>query len=178
MAIQILEIEQNTDEWLKAREGKVSGSIADVLLTRGLDAALQENYKHFKGNYYTQRGHILEVECIEVYEGIHGVKVERPGMVINSNFHNASCSPDGIDGQYLIEVKCFNEKRHAEIVSVNSIPMKIMAQLQFNMMICELKESKLLLYNPDCDKPEDCYRELRVRANPRIQGNLKIKLKG
>lgn len=178
MAIHILEIKQNSDEWLKAREGKVTGSIADTLLTRGLDAALKANYSHFKGNYYTQRGHILEDECIEVYEGIYGVKVDRPGMVTNDAFPGAACSPDGIDGIYLIEVKAFNEKRHNEIVSVNTIPMKIMAQLQFNMMICGLKESKLLLYNPDLDDPKKCYRELRVRANPRIQGNLKIKLKG
>lgn len=177
MAIHILEIKQNSPEWLKEREKYVTGSVSDILLTQGVDAALRKNAEHFRGNFYTQRGHILEDECIEVYESIHGVKVDRPGMVRNDDFEGAACSPDGIDGIYLLEVKAFNEKRHNEIKSVNTIPMKIMAQLQFNMMICGLKESKLLLYNPDCDQPEDCYRELRVRANPRIQGNFKIKLK-
>ena len=70
MAIKILEVEQNTEEWLELRKNKVTGSIADNLLTRGLDEALKENYREFRGNFYTQRGHILEDEAIEVYEAI------------------------------------------------------------------------------------------------------------
>lgn len=177
MAIQILEIKQNSEEWLKAREGRVTGSIADNLLTRGLDEALKQNYSHFRGNFYTQRGHILEEECIEIYEQIHGVKVGRPGMVLNDKFENAACSPDGIDSEWLLEVKAFSEKKHSEIVSVRTIPFKIMAQLQFNMMITELKKARLLLYNPDLDDPQLCYREIEVNANPAIQKNFKVILK-
>lgn len=178
MTITILEIEQNSEQWLKEREDLVTGSISDVLLTRGLDEALKQNSKHFNGNYYTERGHILEIETIEVYEAVHNVKVERPGMVKNSKYPNAACSPDGIDKPYLLEVKCFALKKHMSILTAKDIPFKIMSQLQFNMMICGLKIAKLVMYNPDCEKPEDCYREIIVRANSSIQSNFKLKLKG
>lgn len=178
MSITILEVQQNSEEWLTAREGKVTGSIADNLLTRGLDEALKLNYGRFNGNYYTQRGHILEIEAIEVYEAINSCTVQRPGMVLNDAYPNAACSPDGLDGVYLLEVKCFAMKRHLEIMTVKDIPFKIMAQLQFNMMITGLKLSKLVLYNPDCEDDDLCYREIIVKADPKVQRNFKIKLKG
>lgn len=178
MAIQILEITQNTDEWLKAREDKVTGSIADSLLTRGLDQALKENYKTFNGNYYTQRGHILEDEAIEVYEAIHEVTVSRVGFVINDKYPNAGCSPDGLDEDWLIEVKCFGEKKHLSIRKKKDIPFKIMAQLQFNMMISGKKKARLVMYNPDVADDDLAYCEIVVKADPAIQRNMAAKLGG
>lgn len=179
MAIKILEIQQNSEEWLIAREGKVTGSIADNLLSHGLDHALRQNYNRFNGNYFTRRGHILEEEAIEVYEAIHGVTVSRPGMVINDKYPNAACSPDGLEGEFLIEVKCFALKKHTRIFTEKDVraEMKIMSQLQFNMMITELKKAKLVMYNPDCDNPKDCYREIIVKANATIQRHLAFQLK-
>lgn len=176
MAIQILEVVQNTDEWLKLRENKVTGSIADSLLTRGLDQALKENYKEFRGNFYTQRGHILEDEAIEIYEAIHEVVVARVGFVVNDKFPNAGCSPDGIDNEWLLEVKCFGEKKHLEIRKHKDIPFKIMAQLQFNMMIAGKKKARLILYNPDVANDSLAYHEVAVGANPGIWKNLAAKL--
>ena len=177
MAIQILNIQQNSEEWFKAREGKASGSNGDILLTRGLEAALQENYNRFNGNYYTERGHILEAEAIEIYEAIHEVKVDRVGMVLNDKYPNASCSPDGIESVWLLEVKAFG-KKHLEIVESGSIPFKIMAQLQFNMMITGKKKSRLILYNPDVEDPKKAYFEIEVKADKDIQANMARKLRG
>lgn len=175
MSVTILEIVQNTPEWLKEREHSVGGSNSDILLTRGLDEALKANLNHFNGNYYTQRGHILEVEAIELYEAINERPVARPGMVKNSRFPNAHCSPDGLDLEYLIEVKCFGEKKHLEIMNVKTIPFKVMSQLQFNMMICELKLAKLVMYNPEVDD-DNAYREIIVKADAAIQRNFARKL--
>lgn len=177
MAVTILEITQNSEEWIKAHEQKVSGSNSDVLLSRGLDEVLKQEFGSFQGNFYTKRGHILEGEAIEIYEGVHDIKVDRPGLVKNDNFPNAVCSPDGIDGVTLLEVKCFIEKKHLSIKSIADIPFKIMSQLQFNMMICELKMACLVLYNPDIEYAKLAYREIYVRANPIIQRNFKIKLR-
>lgn len=178
MSVQILEIVQGTEEWLLAREDKVTGSIADTLLTRGLDQALKQNYARFRGNFYTQRGHILEEEAIELYEAIHGVKVGRPGLITNDKFSNAACSPDGVDREFLLEVKALGEVKHLDIVKSATLPFKIMSQLQFNMMICELRVAKLIMYNPDIEDNELAYREIIIKANPRVQANFKVKLKG
>lgn len=176
--LTILEVKQNSEEWHKAREGKVTGSIVSDLLTKGLDHALKQNLNRSKGNFYTQRGHILEEEAIEVYEQIHDVKLQRPGMVMNDLYPNAACSPDAIDLsiECLIEIKCFGEKNHNFIQNITSIPFKIMAQLQFNMMICELEMARLVMYNPDIEDHDQAYREIEVRANKNIQANMARKL--
>lgn len=176
MAIQILEIEQNTEEWHRARENRATGSIADILLTKGLDEALKQNFKQFRGNYYTQRGHILEDEAIELYNEIYGTIAERPGFVINDDFPNAGCSPDGTDKGWLLEVKAFNEKRHLSITKISEIPYKIMAQIQFNMMISGLVKARLIMYNPDVEDPTQAFCVIEVKADPKIQQNFKLKL--
>lgn len=175
--ITILEIKQNSEAWHVAREGKVTGSIADNLLTRGLEETLKANFSRFRGNFYTARGHILEEEAIEIYEAVHEVIVNRPGLVINDAYPDCACSPDGIDREFLLEVKALGAKKHSEIKNVKSIPFKIMAQLQFNMMITGLKTAILIMYNPDFDDPAEAYFEIIVKANPKIQQNLKLKLR-
>ena len=179
MAITILEVEQNSEEWHKAREDLVTGSIADDLLTKGLSHALKHNLNRFRGNFYTKRGLILEKEAVEIYEEIHGVKLQRPGMIKNSEYPNAGCSPDAIDLsiECLIEIKCFGEENHNFIQNETSIPFKIMAQLQFNMMICGLSQAQLIMYNPDLEDNHQAYREIEVKANKAIQQNMARKLR-
>lgn len=178
MAITILEIEQNTDHWFAARKGKVTGSNSDVLLDGGLLAALRsnDNSGNFRGNYYTQRGHDMEPKAIYVYEQVYGTIVKRVGFVVNDEFPNAGCSPDGIDGKWLIEVKCFGEKNHTAIKTVYDIPFKIMSQLQFNMMISDLKKARLVMYNPELKDNDEAFKVFDVEAVPKIWANFKNKL--
>lgn len=176
MSVTILEIKQNTPEWHKIRETHLTGSNADILLTRGLEQALKANLNRFNGNFYTKRGHILEEEAIEIYEAINACTVSRPGFVVNDRFPNVGCSPDGIVEDILIEVKCFGENKHMEIQNLKSIPFKIMAQLQFNMMICELPQARLVLYNPDITDNVMAYREIEVKANKNIFNNIIAKI--
>lgn len=176
MAVRILEIKQNSPEWQEVRKSHITGSNADTLLSRGLEAALRANASNFNGNFYTKRGHILEDEAIEIYEAIHDCKVARPGFVINDRWASAGCSPDGIDDVILIEVKCFAERRHLEIIDEYTIPFKIMAQLQWNMMICELEIARLVLYNPDITDDDLAYREIDVPANRKVQANMLRKI--
>lgn len=174
--ISFLDIEQNTEEWYKAREDRVTGSNGDIMLSRGRTAAIKSNRERFKGNYYTARGHRLEPIAISVYEKIFDTKVNRVGFVVNDKYENAGCSPDGIDGDWLIEVKCFGSKRHLEIQKPKDIPFKIMAQLQFNMMICELKKSRLVMFNPDIEDNKLAFCVIEVAADDTIQANLARKL--
>jgi len=176
MAITILEVVQNTEEWNRLHDDLATGSNADILLTRGLDEVLKQDFGGFRGNYFTQRGHILEAEALEIYEAIHKVVLPQVGFVLNSKYPNGGCSPDGLDGEWLLEVKSFGEKKHLSIRTVKDIPFKIMAQLQFNMMISGLKKARLILYNPDVADDKLAYHEIEVRANPTIQRNMAAKL--
>lgn len=180
MAIRILEIEQNTDEWFAKRKDRVTGSIADVLLDSGIEVALRKNDSsgNWKGNYYTQRGHDLEPKALRIYEAVYETIVERPGFIENDDFPNAGCSPDGTDKEWLLEVKCFAEKRHVTIRKKSDIPYKIMSQLQFNMMISGLKKSRLIMYNPEMKDLLEAFCVIEVTANEKIQANMARKLRG
>lgn len=178
MTVRILEVKQNSPEWHAIRKEHVTGSNADILLTRGLDEALKANLSTFNGNFYTARGHILEDEAIELYEAINGATVERPGFVVNDKYPGVGCSPDGFDGDILLEVKCFGSAKHLSIFNIRTVPFKVMAQIQFNMLISGRKLARLILYNPDIEDPKQAYREIEIRASLKIFSNITRKLKG
>jgi hypothetical protein len=76
----------------------------------------------------------------------------------------------------LLEVKAFNEKRHGAINTVDDIPPQIMAQIQFGMMMLELRKAKLIMYNPDIEDIDEAYKVIDVRVNKAIQDNFKARL--
>jgi hypothetical protein len=172
MAVKIHEVNQGTRKWKLIRAGKYTGTTAYKLLKFGsIDYALTEE-SEFKGNYHTKRGHILEDECIGLYEQIKKINVDRPGFVTNDKYPTSGYSPDGIAGLTLIEVKCFNTIKHMKLIS-GDIPLEIQAQIHFGLMICELPKAHLLLYNPEIESPKDALRIIEIKAKRSIQNNFK-----
>lgn len=167
-------VQQGSEEWQQIRAGKYTGSNAHKLLRYGaIDYALTEAGA-FGGNFYTKRGHVLEDEAIELYEQIYGRQVERPGFITNDKYTICGYSPDGVDDQILLEVKCFNQKRHMTIYK-GDIPLEILAQIHFGLMITELKQARLLIYNPDLEIPF-AFKAIDIKSNRNIQANFKRKL--
>lgn len=171
--ITIHDLLQKSDEWLELRKGKVTGSNAHILLSKGLEEALQANSKSIRPNYYMLRGSALEKEAIEIYESKYG-DVLLVGFVTNTDYPNAGASPDGIAGEYLLEVKCYYGDKMLNI-DYDNMPYEAMAQMQFNMMICELPKARLVLYNPDL-KPEEAFKVIKVGYNEQIINNIKERL--
>lgn len=169
--IQTHAVEQGTDAWLELRAGKFTGSNAHKLLKFGaLDYSLTET-STFKGNWWTKRGHLLESEAIDLYEQITNIHVDRPGFVTNSKWPSAGYSPDGIGADGLIEVKCFDQKKHLELFAGN-VPLEVLAQIHFGLMICELKQATLVIYNPTLD-PTLAFKMIPIKHNRNIANNFK-----
>lgn len=118
-----------------------------------------------------KRGRELEPEAIEIYERIYSIKVRRPGFVTNTKYPNAGYSPDGMYKQKLLEVKCFGKDKHLSIF-VDSIPFEVMAQCQFGMMIAEMDECDLVLYNPDIE-PIEAIRIININRDDAIIKRIK-----
>jgi hypothetical protein len=174
--ITVVEVSQGSDQWHDIRKNKITGSIADKLLSWHKGDAMKMNDNNAANNFYTKRGKILEVEALELYEQIHDCTIERPGFITNSAYPDCGCSPDAIDGLCLLEVKCFKENNHDAIHKLKEIPFKIMSQIQFNMMICNLPIARLIMYNPDVDDVKEAYREIGVPRMPKVIANLKRRL--
>jgi hypothetical protein len=173
--ITIHRIKQGSDEWQAIRDGLYTGTSAEKLLRFGaIDYSLTAR-SDFSGNFFTKRGHLLEDEAVELYETVYETVVDRPGFVTNSLFPTCGYSPDGLDGAYLIEVKCFDVKGHMEIVNGN-VPFKVVAQIHFGMLICGKRKARLIAYNPKIENDDMALHIVEYRRNPAIDKNFKEKL--
>lgn len=165
------DVEQGSEEWHAAREGKYTGSNAAKLLKYGARAYSKTERSGFTGSFWTKRGHMLETEAIELYERITGTKVDRPGYVTNDKFPDCLYSPDGLQEKTVLEVKCFDESRHLRL-SAGDIPLEIQAQIHFGMLICERSSGRLILYNPKLE-PKKALKIIEIPARPAIAANFK-----
>lgn len=174
---QELNIKQNTPEWLESRLKYATGSNAFILLTDGVKAAIAKNNSNgFAGNFWTARGHVLEEECVELYGAIYDTKLLRIGVVRNTRYRNAQCSPDAEDTKIdaLIEIKCLATKNH--LIEIENPSAKYIAQANFNALICSRKKALLVFYCPDENiKPEKQFVVVDV-TNKKIQSNIKRRL--
>lgn len=162
--------EQRSPEWYAIREGKWTGSTIIELLKGKTKIPSFSDYD----NLYMKRGRMLEPLAIEAYIANEvGVgKVKLPGFVTNSRYPGAGYSPDGLDGNVLLEVKCLNGENHEQLVR-GIIPPQYMAQIQFGLMITGHKHAKLIAYNPDS---QNSLAVIAIKRDMRIQNNIKRKL--
>lgn len=200
--IELHNIEQGTEEWLELRNNLYTGSGAEKLLRYsgqlkvidGVASAYALNeITGFKGNFYTKRGHLLEDEAIELYQKIKGevgIRFEdrKVGFVTNSEFPNCGYSPDDLYPDRTVECKAFGEKLHLQMYHGN-IPLKVLSQCHFGMVICNKKLCDLVIYNPNFAKkkingednpnynPKLAYKIIEIKLTPSIAANFRKKLK-
>lgn len=184
--ITIHDVEQGSDEWQRLRDKLYTGTGGENLLkypehVKVVDGVVSKyaltEITGFKGNFHTDRGHELEVEALELYVDITGHEVSRPGFITNSEFPGCGCSLDGFDEtlDYVLEVKAFNEKKHRAMMK-GDIPLKVLAQIHFNITIFDKPGGRLLLYNPDLDDPSLCLKIIDIPRNEKICNNYRRKL--
>ena len=158
--VTVHDVQQGSDIWHKLREGLYTGADADKLLVHGksikiVDGVImgygQNEVSTFRGNFYTKRGHILEDQAIDFYQDINGIYVPRPGFVTNDRFPHCGYSPDGYPPDRNLEVKAFNMKKHLALYK-GDIPLKILAQIYFGLVISEKTFAELVIINPDFAK--------------------------
>jgi putative phage-type endonuclease len=139
------------------------------MLEKGYKEATEQ--KPVPTNRAMQRGKDLEPEALEIYHRTHdNIEILTVGFVTNPKYPNAGASPDGIVGDKLIEVKCFGADKHIR-VSLGDIPPEVMAQVQMQMLICELDSCDLVLYNPDLE-PKQAFKVINIPKDEVIHRNL------
>lgn len=174
-----LDIEQGSEEWHEGRKDKVTGSHAVEMLVHGVDDAKERNNASdkFRGNYYTNRGHVLEKRAIDLYEKITKREVTLSGTVVNSKYPNAQCSPDGEDEEIdaLLEVKCLSEKKHLENIKYPDV--KYVGQANYNAVICGRSKALLVFLCPTLahTDPKNSFVVKNV-TNKKAMANIKRRL--
>lgn len=163
------DVEQGSVEWHAMRNGLWTGSKAIDLM---LGKKLKEDHV-WGGNDATRRGHSLEIIAIAEYQRKYGTTVQRPGFVTNTVYTNAGYSPDGIDGTWLLEVKAFSGERHEDLVR-GKIPLKVLTQIYFGMIITGKRKARLIAINPDS---ENYFVIREIPYDKKIGANIRKKLR-
>jgi putative phage-type endonuclease len=161
-------MEQRTEEWFSARLGKVTASrVADVLAKiKSGESASRKNYKMElvvqrltgkAGESFTNAamewGTEQEPFARMAYEAHTGTFVKEEGFVDHPTIEGFGCSPDGIVGEGLIEIKCPNTANHIETVLENKAPSKYVPQMQCQMACTGAKWCDFVSFDPRV--PED-----------------------
>jgi len=161
-------MEQRTEEWFAARLGKVTASrVADVLAKiKSGESASRKNYKmelvvqrltNKAGESFTNAamewGTEQEPFARMAYEAHTGTFVKEEGFVDHPTIEGFGCSPDGIVGEGLIEIKCPNTANHIETVLENKAPSKYIPQMQCQMAVTGAKWCDFVSFDPRV--PED-----------------------
>lgn len=150
--MRIVKIDQNTDEWLEFRLGKITGSKAKsvIPLSRGADRTPQGFWimlaekiaMKSDGEKDIDRGHRLENEAIDRLSEVTGLPFEKDaGMWLSDIDDDIAISPDGAQPAtdqlptYAAEAKCLSSANHLKYVikdrlarskdgyqAINSIP--------------------------------------------------------
>lgn len=124
-------------------------------------------------DFVHRRGHALEAVAIREYERKYRTKVQRPGFVTNTVYTNAGYSPDGIDHAWLLECKAFEGVRHEDLVA-EKIPLTVLVQILFGMIITGKRKARLLAFNPE---NEQQLVVIEIKYERRIGDNIRHKLR-
>lgn len=140
---------QGSEEWLRARCGKVTASrVADVIArTRTGWGASRKNYlaeliaERLTGvpaatytNAAMQWGSDTEPQARAAYEFFTDATVIEVGLVPHPTIAMAAASPDGLVGDDgLVEIKCPNTSTHIETLLTKSIADKYQVQMLWQL---------------------------------------------
>jgi putative phage-type endonuclease len=157
-------MEQGTEEWFKARLGKVTASrVADVI------AKTKSGYSTSRDNYMAQLicerltgqqgesfsnaamawGSETEPLARSAYENARGLLVTEVGFVNHPSIEKAGASPDGlVETLGMLEIKCPNTATHIDTLLSSAVPTKYNTQMQWQMRCCERKWCDFVSFDP------------------------------
>lgn len=159
-------MEQRTEEWFKARLGKVTASKVSAVLAKK-ESATRTDYltdlvlerltgkqQEFYQNEAMQWGTETEPQARMAYEAARNTLVDELGFIDHPTIANFGCSPDGLVGSDgLIEIKCPNSKTHIDTLLSGKAPSKYIPQMQTQMAVTGRKWCDFVSFDPRL--PED-----------------------
>jgi len=156
---------QGTDDWLKMRLGKVTGSRIKDVLSKGRGSKPSLTRKSYIYELVAERlctepkeqtrarslawGNDVEQYAREAYEIKSGNIVKQVDFIDHKTIPWVGCSPDGlVNGVGGVEMKCpYDPAVHIKTIAEGMDPDH-MPQVQFNMWVCEWQWCDFISYDP------------------------------
>jgi exodeoxyribonuclease (lambda-induced) len=156
--MEIINIEQGSDEWYQVRRMKMTASHAQAIAAcgAGLETYILDmcseffstKEKEIFANQHTERGNAYEDQARVIYELQTGNKVEQVGFVVHSD--HVGCSPDGlVNDDGLVEFKNPSDKEHFRFMVDNKIKPEYEWQMQMQMLVTGREWCDFVSYNPN-----------------------------
>lgn len=161
--MKILNVQQQSVEWLTARAGVVTASEIDALISplweirkgKGVTTYLaQKLAERWVGGpiatamtLQMEDGKILEEEAIPAYSFDFNQDVQRVGFITDDS-GQIGCSPDGLLGvDSGIEIKCPMIHTHVKYLLADELPAEYAAQVQFSLYVTGRKFWRFMSYS-------------------------------
>ena len=156
-------IEQGTPEWHELRRGKVTASrVADILSRTKtgpsasrqnylIELALQRTTKTIEPSYTNDAmawGTATEPQARVAYEVATSNFVDQVAFIDHPTIEWFGCSPDGLVGENLIEIKCPSSSQHWEYFKSKEPPKKYFIQMQAQMSVTGAKWCDFVSFDP------------------------------
>jgi putative phage-type endonuclease len=156
-------VQQGSDAWHQMRLGKVTASrVADILArTKTGPSASRQNYlielaiqrttgiiEESYTNAAMEWGTQTEPQARVAYEVNTHNFVDQVAFVDHPTIAGFGCSPDGIVGEGLIEIKCPNSATHWSYVKAKAPPTKYFIQMQAQMACTGAKWCDFVSFDP------------------------------
>lgn len=166
--IKIIDCQQRSADWFRARAGLLTASNMGRLLTPKTQkpAAGQEEViieliascvrpdeVVFEGNFHTDRGNALEPDARAEFAEIMGMKVQETGFIRSTQLP-IGCSPDGLLGDSVetatcgLEIKCPLAKNHIKYFMSGVCPPQYLGQVHGSMIVTGLSQWYFMSYCP------------------------------
>ena len=172
------EVEQGSDSWLELRKGKVTASrVADVLAktktgvsaSRGnylIELALQRVTGVIEPSFTNdamQWGKDNEQTARTAFEVAHNVFVDQVAFVDHPTIKDFGCSPDGVIGDSLLELKCPYQSAVHWSYFKDGCPSKYYTQIQAQMSCTGAKSVWFVSFDPRMPARSQLYIEEVMR---------------
>jgi len=160
----ITDLEQGSPEWLAIRMGIVTMSNIGALLVNGKgesgfgaeafsymntligERITQEIADPFKGNFHTERGHLLEPKARALYEAQTDLSCKQVAIILNKGCGYSPDSLVGDDG--LNEIKTKLPKMQVEVILSDEVPKEHIPQCQGGLWLSEREWIDFISYWP------------------------------
>ena len=170
MPVEVVNCEQGSEAWFKARIGIPTASCFADLLAKGQGKTRQKYLYRLAGelitgqptegytNHHMERGKVMEAEARAAYAFLNDAEPELVGFIRNGR---AGCSPDSLLGASgLLEIKTKIPSLMVETHLRGELPPEHRAQCQGQLWVAEREWIDFVAYWPGFPPfIHRCYRE-------------------
>ena len=184
--MRVLDVEQNTQAWVQARLGVFTASSCNQLLAVRKDGkpstgranliarlALERLTGHALESYQSRamaRGHEIEGPARTAYEAKKNIFVEEVGFCLHDFHDHIGCSPDGLVGNGIVQIKAPDALNvHAQYLLNNGkLSNAYKRQVIFEMYVTDAEWADLVSFDPRY--PEDI--QILIERVPRNDDDM------